>query len=391
MCIFGIINVQAQSDYSTCIWPSFEDANIKVTVDKPTYFAGDRISLSIRNTDSTGILKVIPMMTVEGIIFKSTGVNVYSAIIPQQVIPGSYGIKIKVPDSEGHYFFYETNCFVNIEEHQAVEQVHKFVHMSPESGSKIAQTAVTLERGQILNLRLNFDRKNIQEKMGPQFITITTTVYSREGLILQSLERRVLTFRSSGDSSRDQIMFTRYRRAFGTYAAIRPGELEQVQIQLDSLPDWAIIKVNIHPDYTIKIGAYDRFNSITHYYRVKGPAIEVGFALAFPKVIYDSQAKDSTKYGKISAMIRFYYVNIVSGHRFPVNLGIGTFGVNSPIDIGEARGGFAVSIFLDIIELVRNFGFDFSMKANAGLELAPFFSIKRKPRILLNAQVGFVI
>jgi hypothetical protein len=115
------------------------------------------------------------------------------------------------------------------------------------------------------------------------------------------------------------------------------------------------------------------------------------FALAFPKVLYDTQAKDSIKYGKISAMMRFYYVKTSSGHRFPVNIGIGTLGVNSPIDIAEARGGFAASIFLDVIELIRNLGFDFSMKANAGLELMPFFSIKRKPRILFNAQVGFVI
>ena len=385
------MHLQAQSNYSTFIWPSFEDASIKVFVDKPTYFAGDSISLSIRNTDSKAIVKVIPMVSVEGIIFKSTGVNTYVALIPQQVIPESYRVNIKVLDALGHNFFYETNCFVNIEERQAVEQVNKYVRMSPETGSKDAQTAVTLERGQILNLRLNFERKNIQENMGPQFVTITTTVQSREEIILQSLERRVLTFRSSGDSNLDHIMFTRYHRAYGTYAAILPEELEEVQLQLDSLPDWAIIKVNIHPDYTIKIGAYDRFNSITHYYRVKGPAIETGFALAIPKVLYDTQTKDAIEYGKISAMIRFYYMNTISGHRFPVNLGVGTFGVNSPIDIGEARGGFAASIFLDVVELIRNFGFDFNMKVNAGLELVPFFSIKRKPRILLNTQVGFVI
>lgn len=90
-------------------------------------------------------------------------------------------------------------------------------------------------------------------------------------------------------------------------------------------------------------------------------------------------------------MMRFYFVDAISGHRFPVNLGAGTFGVNSPIDVGVGRGGFAVSIFLDVIELIRQFGVHFDMKVNAGLDLMPFFPIKRRPRILLNAQVGFSI
>jgi hypothetical protein len=387
----GIMRVQAQSSYSTFTWPSFEDASIKVSVDKPTYFAGDSIILSIRKNDGEDTVKVIPMLTTEGIIFKSTAVNSFYALIPQQVIPESYRVKIKVPDAQGNYFFYETNCFVNIEEHQAVEKIDKYVRMSPDAGAKDAQTAVTLERKQIQDLQVIFKRKKIRKDMGPQFVTITTTVLTREENTIQTFERRILTFRSSGDPNLDHMMFTRYRKAFGTYAAILSEELEQVHLQLDSLPDWAIIKVNIQPDYTIKIGTYDRLNSVTYYYRVKGPAIETGFALAFPKVIYDTQAKDSIKYGKISAMIRFYYVKATSGHRFPVNLGIGTLGVNSPIDIGEARGGIAASIFLDVIELIRNLGFDFSMKVNAGLELMPFFSIKSKPRILLNAQVGFAI
>ena len=164
-----------------------------------------------------------------------------------------------------------------------------------------------------------------------------------------------------------------------------------MHLQLDSLPNWAVIKVNIQPDYTIKIGAYDRFNSITNYYRVRGPRIETRFALAIPKVLYDTQAKDTMEYGRTSAMMRFYYVNAISGHRFPVNLGVGTFGVNSPIDVGAGRGGFAASIFLDVVELIRKFGIHFDMKVNAGLDLTPFFPIKRRSRILLNAQVGFSI
>ena len=90
-------------------------------------------------------------------------------------------------------------------------------------------------------------------------------------------------------------------------------------------------------------------------------------------------------------MIRFYYVNAISGHRFPVNLVLGTFGVNSPIDVGEGRGGFAASILLDVVELIKIFWTQFGMKVNAGIELTPFFPIKSRSRILLNVQVGFSI
>jgi hypothetical protein len=44
-----IPGAQAQSNSSIFIWPSLEDADIRVSVDKSTYFAGDTIYLSIRS------------------------------------------------------------------------------------------------------------------------------------------------------------------------------------------------------------------------------------------------------------------------------------------------------------------------------------------------------
>ncbi len=390
-CMVGIMNLQAQSNSSTRIWPSLEDASINVSVDKLAYIAGDTICLSLRLIDSTETVRVTPMLTIEGTTFTPVGINTYTAVIPQTVTPESYRVYIKVLDANKQRFFYETNCFVNIEENQAVEQVDRYVRMGPEAGGKNPRTAVTLDHGQIQELRVIFERDSIGERMGPQFVTIRTTVQSREEVEVQTLERRVLTFRSCGNANQDRVMFSQYRTAYGAYAAIRPEELEQVHVELDSLPNWAVIKVNVQPDYTIKIGAYDRINSVTHYYRVKGPRIETRFALAIPKVLYDTQAKDTMEYGKTSAMMRFYYVNPISGHRFPVNLGAGTFGVNSPIDVGAGQGGFAASIFLDVVELIRTFGGRFDARVNAGLELTPFFPIKRRSRILLNAQVGFSI
>jgi hypothetical protein len=63
------------------------------------------------------------------------------------------------------------------------------------------------------------------------------------------------------------------------------------------------------PDYTIKIGGYDKANSYSRYFRVKGPRIEIGFSLGLPKVLFDSRSKDTLNYGSYSAMIRFFFVD----------------------------------------------------------------------------------
>src|SRR5674476_1445891 len=98
-------------------------------------------------------------------------------------------------------------------------------------------------------------------------------------------------------------MLIQYRTAYGNYAAIQSEEFSQVRIHVDSLPDWAIIKINIEPDYTIKIGGYDKANSYTRYFRVRGPKIEIGFSLGLPKVLFDSQTRDTINYGTYLSLI----------------------------------------------------------------------------------------
>ena len=49
--------------------------------------------------------------------------------------------------------------------------------------------------------------------MGPQFVTIRTMVQTREKNALQTRGRRVLTFRKSGDSKRDRVMFSSLKNA----------------------------------------------------------------------------------------------------------------------------------------------------------------------------------
>ncbi|RJP67541.1 MAG: hypothetical protein C4539_10070 [Ignavibacteriales bacterium] len=380
--------MQAQQIYPTLIRTSLEDEIIILSLDRSVYFPGDTVRLTLQRNDSATAIIVTPILIIEGTTLKSISNNIYCALIPQTCAPGPYRVRLGVLDVQGRRFVYETDCIVIVEEYQVIEQISNYVHIEPQAGGEDIQSAVTLDRNQIRNLRVIFQRDSIRLGKGPQFVTIRTTVQLRDGATVQSFERRVLTFRSDNDPNRDRAMLIQYRTAYGAYAAIRAEEFTQVRIHLDSLPDWAIIKINIEPDYTIKIGGYDRSNSYTRYFRIRGPKIEVGFSLGIPKVFFDTQAKDTIEYGNTSAMIRFYHVDYVTGERFPVNFGLGTFGVNSPVDVNVGRGGFALSLFLDVAQLTRILGIDFIKKITAGLEMVQFFPIKKKARLLIDAQVS---
>jgi hypothetical protein len=386
--IVGSMSTQAQQRSTTLIQPIL-DESILVSTDKPVYFPDDTLRLVIQREESIATKSVTPIVAIEGMKLTFAGNGTYLAVIPRTVTPGSYHILLRIVDASGQRFVYETDRAVEVEEYQDVEQLSKYVGIVPLDGSSDPHTPFALDGEQVRNLHIEFRRDSIRSRMGPQFVTIRTMVQLRDGTITQTFERRVMTFRSHGDPKRDHAMFIQYRTAYGAYAAISTEELEQVRLPLDSLPAWATIKVTIEPDYSIRIGAYDRSNSVTRYFRVKGPSIEIGFSLGIPKVLYDTQAKDTVEYGNTSAMVRFYYINATSGNRFPVSFGMGTFGVNSPIDVGVARGGFAMSTFLDLVELTRIRNLGFIKNVNAGLELTLFLPIERKTRFLINAQVGF--
>ena len=389
LCVLGILSTQAQVKTTVLLQSTDEDERIEVSIDKSVYFPGDTVHLAIARRDTARTALITPTLDIEGAAFKYIGRRIYVAIIPQTVTPGSYPVRLRVSDSEGRRFRYETDCLIVVEEYEDVEQLSRYVSIVPETGSDNIRSAVTLDREQIRNLMVRFHRDSIRVHMGPQFVRVTTTVRLRDDMAAPSYERRVVTYRSHGDSQKDRAMFIQYRAAYGAFANIRPEELEQVLVPVDSLPDWAILGIHIEPDYTIKIGAVDRSNSITRYFRVRGPTIEIGFALAIPKVLYDTRANDTLVYGNTSAMVRFYYVDPGSGNRFPVSAGIGMFGVNSPVDIGTGRGGFAFSMFLDLAEMVRIINIGFTKKINIGLEVDPFLPIGRKGRLLFVAQAGF--
>jgi hypothetical protein len=390
MTLSGICLLHGQSKTSVLLQSTEEDERIEIGVDKSVYFPGDTVLLVIQRNDNTATAGIItPVLLIEGTVFRTVGRLRYATVIPQTVTPGLYPIRLNVKDSEGRRFRYETECIVTVEENQDVEQLSRYVTIIPVSGSTSMRSAVTLDRSQVRRLEVMFKRDSIRPHMGPQFLRITTTILLRDGIPVPSYERRVVTFRSHGNVLKDRSMFIQYRTAYGAYANIRPEELDEVLVPVDSLPDWAILGIRIEPDYNIKIGAMDRSNGVTQYFRVRGPSIELGFSLAVPKVLFDTRADDPIIYGNSSAMIRMYFINSKTGDRFPISAGIGIFGVNSPVDVGPGKGGFASSMFLDLAEMVRIFNIGFTKKVNIGIEVDPFFPIERKMRLLLVAQAGF--
>jgi hypothetical protein len=389
--IEGTASVEGELRSTVLIRLPLSDESVTISLERPVYFPGDTVRLSILRVDSESKTIVTPMLNIQETTLQPVGNNIYSAVIPPNVTPGSYPIHLSVLDTRGRRLLYVTDCVVNVEEFQEIEQIARYVGIVPDTGGANPQTAVTLDREQMRNLQVVFQRDSIREGMGPQFVTIRTTVVLQRGTTAQTFERRVMTFRSHGGPDRDREMFIQYRKAYGPFAAIRTKEFERVQVELDTLPSWAVVRVTVEPDYTIKIGAIDRSNSVSRYFRVKGPKIEAGLVLGVPKVLYDTRAKDSVDYGHSSAMVRLFYIDGASGHRFPFNIGAGTFGVNSPIDVSTGRGGFATSVLLDIIELMRRLDMGVGTKVTAGLELTPFFPVKKKSRLLFDAHVGLAL
>ena len=211
----------------------------------------------------------------------------------------------------------------------------------------------------------------------------------QDGSTVPSFERRVVTYRSHGDPDKDREMFVQYRSAYGHYANIRQDDLEHIPLPMKSLPDWAIVCIHIEPDYSINIGAVDRVNDIKQYFLVRGRTVEFGFSIAAPKVLFDSRTDDPIVYGNTSAVLRMYLISSESGNRFPVSVGIGIFEVNSPVDVGIGRGGFALVMLLDMAEVARIVEPSFTQKVNFGLETDPFLSIGRIGRLLFSAQAGY--
>jgi len=170
------LGTQAAQRSTVLIRLPAKDESVIISVDKPVYFPGDTVRLSITRDDTTATTTVTPILTIEETALKSVDSNAYEAVIPQNVTPGSYAVHLSVLDAQDRRLQYETECVVEVEEYQGVEQIVRYARIVPETGGWDIKTAVTLDPEQIRNLQVVFDRDSIRESMGPQFVTIKTTV-----------------------------------------------------------------------------------------------------------------------------------------------------------------------------------------------------------------------
>lgn len=129
-------------------------------------------------------------------------------------------------------------------------------------------------------------------------------------------------------------------------------------------------------------------NKLEYRILIQGPRVQPAFTLSVPKVLYDTCRDDSVQYGNTSAMLRFFLLDQKTGEQYPISVGIGTFGVDSPIDVSRSGGGFAISFYLDLVQMLKRFTGKLTQKVNAGVDIAPFFPIGHKSRILISARVG---
>jgi len=249
---------------------------------------------------------------------------------------------------------------------------------------------VALSREEIAQLQIHFLRDSLTIEDGAQFLKVTTTATSRSKQVLDDNVQFAVTFRRLSDANADLRELERIGKQIAPLSYMNPQLIQGVPVQVDSLDQWSYVFIRIEPEQEI-VKYYGRMkNRLEYRILVKGERIEAGFALSIPKVLYDTRRDDPVVYGNTSAMFRFYYLNGESGLRYPVTVGLGTIGVESPIDVSRSGGGFVISLYLDIVQLLRTAGIKLSSRINAGLDVSPFFPIKHKSRLLIGVRLGIV-
>lgn len=267
--------------------------------------------------------------------------------------------------------------------------LRSFISVQPFEGAGYQQIARTISKDEIDRLTVVFQRENLSAESGPQFVRIRTQVLDRDGIEVDEVTQFAFTFPREATPDEDARQLEDYARQIRQFGFIAPGRSDSVEIELDSLPDWGYLRVEIVPDeeftkYTSRNNA-----RIVWHYRIQGNWLDSRFTLGIPKVLYDTEAQDTVDYGNASALLRFFYVNQNTGEQFPVSAGFGLYGVSTPLDVSSRGGGFVLSLYFDIIQFLRVNGLEITDKANAGLEIAPFFPVDRKARVLLSARIGY--
>jgi hypothetical protein len=265
----------------------------------------------------------------------------------------------------------------------------RYVRLVSGDRSLPPDTTVTLRLSHVRDLRIVFDRDSLDAKDGPQFLKVTTVSTAIDGKVLDENVQYAITFRRLQDPSADVAQLERFVGQVNPMGYYNAELVEAVPIQVDSLGPWGWLTVRIEPESEL-VKYYGRVrNRLEFKVRVKGGRFQTGISLSVPKVLYDTSEDDSVAYGNSSAMFRIYALHGRTGERYPVDVGIGTFGVNSPIDVSKKGGGFAVSLYFDVIQMMRILKLRLPYKVSAGFDVSPFFPVGHRSRILFSARLGF--
>lgn len=267
--------------------------------------------------------------------------------------------------------------------------LESYVECIPFSGgTEESPASVTLEEA--LQLKAAFRRDRLPADCGVQFLSLTISIFNKQHILIDKIVKHAFTFPRSSAGESDEKLLSNLAQRIVPFGYVSESKINHVTLLNDTVPGWSLLKIEITPDEEYTKFAEGQRYALQWWFRVQGSQFEQEFFLGIPKVLVDSRPRDTIRYGNASAMIRFYYLNSESGMRFPVNIGIGTFGVNTPIDVSKDGGGFAISLLFDVIQAARlMYQFDVSSKINAGIEITPFFPLERKSRILLNARIGY--
>jgi hypothetical protein len=251
-----------------------------------------------------------------------------------------------------------------------------------------AGVRVSLTHEEISRLRIVFMRDSLGNDDGPQYLRILTSLTNKNERTLDENTQYAITFHRRVDKSSDLAELRRFSKEIDPISHTNPALIEMVPIQVDTLAEWGHLYVTVEPEQEF-VKYYGRIrNKLEYEILIKGGTLEAGLTVSVPKVLYDTRGSDSVSYGKTSAMLRVYFLNAETGMRYPFNLGIGTFGVDSPIDVSRTGGGFAFSIYFDVVQFFRLLDYNLSYGFNAGFDVSPFFPIGHKARMLFNARLG---
>ena len=264
-----------------------------------------------------------------------------------------------------------------------------YVTISPLSGGDNPGSAPALPLESLRHLAVHFERDSLPKDSGPQFIKIVTTISNREGDLHDRVTQYAFTFPRESTPDSDLSTLKKYAAGITPYGFVVRSKIDSVAVRVDSVPAWGVVKIEIVPDEEYAKFAHRLGTKREWYYRAAGSRYEVAVFVGIPKVLYDSRSQDSINYGNASAMLRLYLLSSQTGERYPVNIGIGTFGVNTPIDVSRGGGGFALSVFFDLVQLINPLSAYLSQHVNAGVEATPFFPIGHQARLLINARIGY--